>query len=82
MIDDDDDFLPNMDFPALEDKLNIFKSGNKFLAMIEKKDYDPAKGRLLLNLEKPRLLGLQTRNNEQVGNPLLAEGNLAHLLEI
>jgi hypothetical protein len=45
MIDDDDDFLPNMDFPALEDKLNIFKSGNKILAVIERKDYDPSKGK-------------------------------------
>ena len=45
MIDDDDDFLPNMDFPALEDSLNIYKSENKILTVIEKKDYDPSKGK-------------------------------------
>jgi|LauGreDrversion4_2_1035121.scaffolds.fasta_scaffold1252316_2 hypothetical protein len=47
MIDDDDDFLPNLDFPALDDKLNIFKSGNKILSIIEKKEYDPNKGKLI-----------------------------------
>ena len=67
MVDDDDDFLPNIDFPALEDKLNIFKSGNKTLALIEKKDYDPTKGILFyLYLDKPQLLGLHMRSAELV----------------
>ena len=66
MIDDDDDFVPNMDFPALDDKLNIFKSGNKILSIIEKKEYDPNKGIKYLILEKPQLLGPHTKNNELV----------------
>lgn len=67
MIDDDDDFLPNMDFPGLEDKLNIFKSGNKVLSLIEKKDYDPTKGiKNIIIKDKPQLLGSHIKNNELV----------------
>jgi hypothetical protein len=39
--DDDDDILPNMEYPALEDKLNIIKSKVDTLAFVEKINFNP-----------------------------------------
>lgn len=50
--DDDDDFLPNMDFAGFDDKLNIFKSGHKDFSITERNDYDPTKGIDIIILKK------------------------------
>ncbi len=39
--DDDDDILPNMEFPAYDDKMNIMKSKNDTLAFVEKINFNP-----------------------------------------
>lgn len=58
--DEDDDILPNMEFPALDDKLSIIKSRNDMLAFVEKINFDP-------NLEQNQnILGSNIKNNQAV----------------
>lgn len=62
--DEDDDILPNMEFPALDDKLNILKSRNDTLAFVEKINFDP-------NMEQNQNnLGSNNKNSQTVNNKI------------
>jgi hypothetical protein len=61
--DDDDDILPNMELPALEDKLNVIKSKNDYLAFVEKINFNPESD---MSLVTSNILGTTTKDSETV----------------
>jgi hypothetical protein len=65
--DDDDDILPNMELPALEDKLNVIKSKNDYLAFVEKINFNPDSD---MSLVTGNILGTTTKDSETVRNKI------------
>ena len=63
--DDDDDILPNMEYPALDDKLNILKSRADILAFVEKINFNPETD---MNTLTTNILGSSVRNFQTVLN--------------
>lgn len=57
---DDDDNLPNMDFGALEDEMNILQAKSNKFALVEKPNFKPAP-------DKNKLLG-EIKNGEKMVN--------------
>lgn len=41
MADEDEDVLPNMDFPPFDNNLNVIDSNNQQVCFIEREDYNP-----------------------------------------
>jgi phosphoribosylformylglycinamidine (FGAM) synthase PurS component len=61
--DEDDDILPNMEYPALDDKLNILKSRADILAFVEKINFNPDTD---MSAITTNILGSSVRNFETV----------------
>jgi len=61
--DEDDDILPNMEYPALDDKLNILKSKAVTLAFVEKINYNPETDMSVLT---SNILGSTVKDSETV----------------
>ncbi len=62
--DDDDDILPNMEFPALDDKLNVIKSKNDYLAFVEKINFNPETD--MSYITSNNILGTTVKDSETV----------------
>ena len=60
---DDDDEIPNMDFPPLEDTVNVLSTKNVILAFVEKENYDSNKDN-----NEQKILGNINQNNNDNNN--------------
>jgi hypothetical protein len=61
--DEDDDVLPNMEYPALDDKLNILKSKADTLAFVERINFNPDTD---MSVITSNILGSTVKNSETV----------------
>jgi hypothetical protein len=61
--DEDDDVLPNMEYPALDDKINILKSKADTLAFVEKINFNPDTD---MSIITSTILGSTIKNSETV----------------
>lgn len=61
--DEDDDVLPNMEYPALDDKLNILKSKADTLAFVERINFNPNTD---MSIIASNILGSIVKNSETV----------------
>jgi ribosome biogenesis protein Nip4 len=62
--DDDDDILPNMEFPAFDDKLNVIKARNDYLAFVEKINFNPETD--MSYITSNNILGTTVKDSETV----------------
>jgi hypothetical protein len=62
--DDDDDILPNMEFPALDDKLNVLRSRNDYMAFVEKINFNPETD--MSYITSSNILGTTVKDSETV----------------